>query len=265
MAMFSVLLFGTVASGAILQPSGQWNVDFAETQCAAARDYGEGKGATTLALRQSPFNDVTHLFLFRAGKSDQIADQLPADLRIGAGAREETYLLRYGAPAKSGPRIVHRLSLSPEQMSRLATATRVEVKSGGLEVAFGLRQMDGIAKLLDECTRDLRTYWNMGESSSVVAVPPQPVKDVRTLYTAADYPADAQQLRLEGTVQVMLLIDETGKTRSCEVIKREGAPVFEAMACQVLIERARFTPAKDIRGKALRSTYMSPTIRFVLG
>lgn len=264
--MVSVLVAGAVAASAIpLQPLGQWNVDFAETQCSAGREYQDSKGPLTLMFRQSPYNDVTHLFVVRNGRTGKLADQLPANLTIGTGASEKSFILRYGASTAKGWRILHKLSLSPDQMARLAEAESMEVRSfDTLEAKFGLKQMERIAKLLDDCTRDLRLYWNMGEASSAVAVPPEPFKDVRSLYTPADYPADALRSELEGAVQVMLLIDETGKTRSCEVVQREGAPVFEAMACQVLLERARFTPAKDLRGKPLRATYTSPVIRFAL-
>ena len=44
-----------------------------------------------------------------------------------------------------------------------------------------------------------------------------------------------------------------------------GLPVLDAMGCQVIRERAKFTPALDRGGKPIRSTYVTPPIRWRMG
>lgn len=263
--MASLFLIAALAATvpAPLEPSGSWVVDFGENQCAASRSYGGASNTLILALRQSPFDDVTHLLVVRSGKFGQWAEQETAELTLGSAPPVKTFMIRFRGAKSVGERVLHQLSLSPDQVQQLVAAPSVGVKSGSiLNASFSLKQMASVAKLLNDCTHDLRRYWNMGEWGSAVAIQPEPVKDVRTLFSPADYPQDAQRADLEGKAQVMLLIDEKGATKSCHVIHREGSPVFEAMSCQVLLKRASFRPAKDLRGRPIRSSYMSPFIVF---
>src|SRR3954471_8650405 len=119
--------------------------------------------------------------------------------------------------------------------------------------------MPALLKGLQECTVDLQQYWNgSGEKVDIVATPPK--GDLRALFSADDYPADAVYRNQGGSSQFLLLIDEKGLVAGCHVQKPSGIPVLDAMGCQVLRRRAKFTPARDRNGKPVRSTVTTPPV-----
>jgi protein TonB len=59
---------------------------------------------------------------------------------------------------------------------------------------------------------------------------------------------------------LILLVDEAGKVAGCDVLSPSGIPALDIMGCQVIRNRARFTPALDATGKPVRSTVVTPPI-----
>lgn len=59
---------------------------------------------------------------------------------------------------------------------------------------------------------------------------------------------------------MLLMIDEKGAVVDCVTVESSGVATLVAMGCQVIRERARFTPALDINGKPTRDTYLTPTL-----
>jgi len=51
----------------------------------------------------------------------------------------------------------------------------------------------------------------------------------------------------------------------CHLLLASGVPVLDAMGCVVIQERARFQPALDSSGKPVRSTFITPKIRWRIG
>lgn len=263
--MLDLSLFAFVAAAAAvpLEPTGKWVVDFAETHCAASRDYAPSSGALGFGLRPAANGKVVHLFLVSEGRASKWAEQMPAQVAIGSGPLSKSFLLRYGIKSPKGDKVMNQVALSHEQMDALTVAGSIAVRAAGMNVDLRVREMPKIAALLNDCTRDLQRFWNMGDTPRVpIATPPEPKAALATLFTWEDYPDDAMFGRMEGSAQVVLLIDEKGAPRSCQVVQSTGAPVFEAMGCQVLMQRAKFSPALDDKGQPIRSSYTSPPIRW---
>lgn len=87
--------------------------------------------------------------------------------------------------------------------------------------------------------------------------PPPPGRSARAqwqtpphaLFTARDYPATAIRAEEQGRTQVRLAVTRNGRVRDCSVIASSGFAALDAATCRVLRERARFTPARDARGR----------------
>src|SRR5689334_2100428 len=84
--------------------------------------------------------------------------------------------------------------------------------------------------------------------------------DVRTLFSADDYPASAQAAGAEGTAQAQLTIGTDGRVVGCNLIKSTGNGALDSATCNILRRRAKFTPAKDSNGNATTDTVTTPTI-----
>lgn len=72
---------------------------------------------------------------------------------------------------------------------------------------------------------------------------------VAGLFSGDDYPPEAQMNDEQGTVAAELTINEHGRVRNCEVVESSGSESLDSATCRILMERARFTPAKDSSGQ----------------
>ena len=101
------------------------------------------------------------------------------------------------------------------------------------------------------------------------APPPPPRKvqsatsakgDLRTLFSADDYPASAQSAGAEGTAQAQLTIGPDGRVVGCNLTRSTGNSSLDSATCNILRRRAKFTPARDSNGQATTDTVTTPPI-----
>ena len=69
------------------------------------------------------------------------------------------------------------------------------------------------------------------------------------------YPRDSLANGEQGTVRYKVKIDRRGRARECEVTVSSGFERLDLATCEMLMERARFTPNRDGGGKARGSVY----------
>jgi len=97
----------------------------------------------------------------------------------------------------------------------------------------------------------------------IAAAPPAPpphraapvAGSLVSLISADDYPNAALLNEEQGDVTVALAIDPKGGVTSCSLKASSGSDSLDTTTCRVLIERARFTPAHDRRGRPVADTY----------
>jgi len=241
----------------LLQPSSSWDLDYGETQCVALRDYGDAKNPRTLAIRQSPEGDTFEVIVGRTRYGPEFVEEWEGSVDFGSGPIK-AWLLHYGA--KNKKITIDQFRISAMGMYQAKTAKSVTLRwKQGPDITFALAAMPELLKGLEECTADLKRYWNDGGvADGRIAVPPN--GDVRTVFTDQDYPSEAMRRNQEGTAQYFLLVNELGKVAGCHVLRPSGVPVLDTMGCSVIQERAKFSPALDASGKAIRSTYTSPPV-----
>jgi protein TonB len=101
------------------------------------------------------------------------------------------------------------------------------------------------------------------------APPPPPHKtvsaqsakgDLRSLFSADDYPAAAQAAEAQGTAQATLTISPSGQVVGCSLIRSTGNGALDSATCNILRRRAKFTPARDSNGNATTDTITTPPI-----
>jgi protein TonB len=101
------------------------------------------------------------------------------------------------------------------------------------------------------------------------APPPPPRKvvsaqsakgDLRTLFSADDYPAAAQAAEAQGTAQAQITIGTDGRVVGCNIIRSTGNSALDAATCNIIRRRAKFVPARDSNGNATTDTITTPPI-----
>jgi TonB family protein len=88
--------------------------------------------------------------------------------------------------------------------------------------------------------------------------------DLRTLFSADDYPASAAANNEQGTVQAQLTVDTSGGVSRCTIIRSSGHATLDEATCDILRKRARFTPARNMEGIAVESTVVTPPVKWQL-
>ena len=105
------------------------------------------------------------------------------------------------------------------------------------------------------------------------APPPPPRKvqsaqsakgDLRTLFSADDYPASAQAAGAEGTSQAEITIGPTGQVVGCNITRSSGNSALDQATCNIIRRRAKFTPARDSNGNPTTDTLTTPPITWRL-
>jgi protein TonB len=81
--------------------------------------------------------------------------------------------------------------------------------------------------------------------------------------TTEDYPQSALLDDTQGTVAFHLTVDRQGRVQNCEIIQSSGSDQLDATACNLITQRARFSPARDARGRPVEGGY-SNRVRWVL-
>jgi hypothetical protein len=261
LASTSLFFVPNAAAARPLQPAGPWDLDYGLTQCIASRNYGDAAKPTTLAIRQSPNGETYEIVLVRQGPRPEYAEELKGSVDFGHGPIE-AWLLHFGPEKPEANLYQFRISAAQMAQGRSADTVRLEIP-GMPDVSFGLASMPQLLDGLDACTADLQRYWNMdGEKDGLIVRPAR--GDLHGLFNSGDYPAEAIHRGQEGDSQYLLLVDEKGKVAGCQVLLASGVPVLDVMGCAVIQERGGFTPALDKSGKAVRSTVVTPKIRWQL-
>ena len=92
-------------------------------------------------------------------------------------------------------------------------------------------------------------------AAAVAAQPPKPVGTAGAWITPEDYPADALRERRVGTTVFRLRVDAEGKPLHCDVIGSSGTAGLDEKACALVMERGRFTPARDGQGQPIEADW----------
>jgi TonB family protein len=70
-----------------------------------------------------------------------------------------------------------------------------------------------------------------------------------TWLTSDDYPPLAVENNEQGVVAIVFIIDRTGRVSDCAVAQSSESKRLDDRTCALMKERARYTPARDAKGR----------------
>jgi TonB family protein len=251
-------LFQSTTGGATpLEPTGKWVVDYRTDQCLASREFGTPDNPVTFGIRPAPDGETYLLLLAQKRPGPDLGKQREGLVDFGHGPIK-SWLLEFRDKQSNSD--IYQFRISAGEMEQAKTASSIKFsRKNAPDVELQLELMPPLIKSLEDCTADLKRYWNMGgEMDGRILTGSK--GDVRQLFSSDDYPAEAYWRSQGGKSQFILLIDETGKVAGCDVVVASGVPALDAMGCQVIRDRAKFTPALGPNGKPVRSTYVTPPV-----
>lgn len=78
------------------------------------------------------------------------------------------------------------------------------------------------------------------------------------LASAMDYPREALRNEEEGRATAWLLVGTDGRVERCGIQSTSGSRSLDEQTCNLLLANAHFQPARDRRGRAVRSIFYQP-------
>lgn len=70
----------------------------------------------------------------------------------------------------------------------------------------------------------------------------------------SDYPLEAGEQGVSGTVGVRFVVDEQGRVPRCQITRSSGSRLLDETTCRLIMQRYRFRPGHDARGRPFAST-----------
>lgn len=253
--IFRTVVFGlALASPALAEaapepraPSGKWNVDFADAQCIAHRDYGTAKGSPKLLLKAPALGDVMQVAVLR-DLTWSPAEQVDSTIATDQGRPLKTSLLMY-SPDRSKQRI-YLLNLPSADFAAVRRATFLSIRSPGLNETFALSQMEPLMKVIEECVADLKRVFNIaGNGREATGLRSRAKGNIAKLFSSGDYPQVALRKGQTGRVRFAMLIQENGRVADCTIVATSGVASLDSQACAMVKSRAKFQPAIGNDGK----------------
>ena len=260
----TLVALASSASASVREPTGRWLVNFDESKCAATRNYGTKEDASWLLLKQPPHRSVMQMQWITDG-SEMEPQQFKGTIQFGDGPEIPVSILNYHADNPS--RRVFEMNVPIEKFQEARQADKLQFRSNYLHEQLRLTSLEPLLRTMDRCVADLRDYWNFSDNADADA-PNARLKspaqgNLASWFDSDDYPWMALVRKQGGKVGFSLLIDEKGAVADCSVVEPSGFASLDAMACVVLTQRARLTPAIGLDGKPARDS-MFGRVRWVV-
>jgi TonB family protein len=105
---------------------------------------------------------------------------------------------------------------------------------------------------LATCNDDTLKMWGVdpGERQKV-ATGAEAVDDRRQWITSNDYPMGLVRMGQQGTTVILFRIGTDGRIDQCRAVVTSGAKELDEAACNALMKRGRYTPARDAAGQPM--------------
>lgn len=257
------------APPAPLAPSTPWNMHYADDSCRLAREFGTEDEKVTLLLDQyAPGSDFDISVL---GKPTAKLAKATGTAKAGFGPGlplEEKKRLLAGTSGTNTPIIfVGRLDIlnrekddagMPAPAAAIAKVREFHVAKGSTGLTLQLGAMPAALKAISVCTADLVKLWGLDPAQQAnLASRPTPVGSPGDWLRPGDYPTNSASKGEQALIHFRLMVDAEGKPTQCAIQTATQTPQIKALTCQLMMKRARFTPARDQSGAAVASYYVN--------
>jgi hypothetical protein len=285
------LLLGCALAGLVVSPAAQaqnaasfnassaWAADYGDEYCRLVRSFSDGKDEVTLILqRVQPGADTQMLLIGNALKAVRGSNELAWHFLPNDAERKSRYtrsetggqayfrldnvtLTQFSPPAPGAPPGPPRYDAAAEQATG-KNLTGLIVTSGLTKpVRIETGRLDAPVAALQACTDDLLKSWGLDAEKHKGGPPAMPQLSPDGWLPTGTIPFSEFAKFAGGGNQVRLMLDTSGKPTACHIFSPTLAKALNDKICQLLMEKASFTPAKDAGGTAIASYWMgSPMI-----
>ena len=264
------------SDASVFRPNSAWAADYGDEYCRLIREFSDGNEAITLMLQRvqpgadsqlilignalRPFRGATELgWSFLPNQAER--KSIFARSEAGNGQqylRLDNVLLTPPAPPAPGAGFT-----PPPPYDRAAEQTAAKALTG-VAVTAGLTRpvrietgaLDGPIAAMQACTDDLLKTWGLDADKHKTLSSPAIAPFSPGWIPTGTIPFSEFAKFAGGGNQVRLLLDPGGKPTSCHIHSPTLSKALNDRICQLLMEKAAFTPAKDASGEAIASFWM---------
>lgn len=274
----------------VLNPSSNWNVNYADDSCRLARVFGTGDEKMFFSVDRYEPGDPFLLMI--AGRP--LRDRQPerTEVRFGPGdngaidgleggslSSYDPAFFRSSAKLVSDPpeapkrryewnaeeylaeRLVKAKNQIPPSVEASVTWVQASAK-GKPPVRLNLGPMGKPMAALRACTDELMTHWGIDlEAHKNLVRPAVPTDSPGNWLTSNDYPTELLDKGYQGLVMVRLSVGPDGAPTECHIQQSTRPAGFDDAVCQALMRRARFQPALGADDKPIAS-YWRTSVNF---
>lgn len=176
--MFSVIAVAAAAPAAEpRQPTGQWVADFDVSQCIAYRNYGTQEDPLYLVLKAPPLGSAMQLVVMRKG-GYMAPEQAEVAITFDGHPPFRTTIL--GFKPDQGKYRSYLVNLPPAAFAPFRSAKSLAIEGRGLlNERFALRSTAQLMQIVEQCIRQLRQEWNIGDTMPTAGERGQPPANPR--------------------------------------------------------------------------------------
>lgn len=237
---------GAAATGSAAGSSGTWQVDWGEQRCTLLRKI-DGDRPMTLALRLIPGNKAPELILVDPGwKRNPLTDYQDLTVTLGPDGPAEISASGLSLPVRGAGRSVMVDRLPEEFNDLFARSTSLQLARSG-EPPFASVAYSGAQKAIEalmDCNDGLLKSWGFDvDQAKKLKKAAQFQSDNGGVFKPTDYPLGALDKSASGTVVIAYDIKLDGRASDCRVVGSSGNSELDRVTCEVLIERAKYSPA----------------------
>lgn len=238
-------------------PDARWHLDGATNRCVLTRQLQGTAGPATFVLRTIPGSGRYDVIL--AGESlARGLQRRQSEALIGFAGSDNAFTAMAASvdlPGNLGRGIAIG-PLPPAFVTQFAGGSSLRLADrdgrelGNWTVPGGRRAAEALAY----CETEKQVEWGADRAAfEQGAVPPRPASDPSTWLTVRDFGLALSLGPASYTAVFRLVLDNTGKPTDCKLLEFAGNVDIENILCRALVRGARYEPARDARGNAVRS------------
>ncbi|MFM9934713.1 MAG: energy transducer TonB [Novosphingobium sp.] len=260
------------AAQPVLEPLDKWVLNYADDSCRLARTFGKNEDKVLLVLDQFMPAGLLDLSLIgkrfgrfaenRVSLSSTFGPDLPAgefqDALTGTVGPDKTAILMIG-----GRYLLNRVQVKGASDELFSTTkeqedavTELRIAASSMLITLHTGSMGPPLAAMRTCISDLVKTWGLDPAQQeALGRRPVPTTKPNTWLTSPDYPKEPLAKGASAIVRFRIMVGADGLPTKCVIQQATLSPEFTKLTCDLLMRRARFSPALDRAGKPVASFY----------
>jgi len=241
-----------------LRPTSQWKVEYAERECRLTRNFATDQDLILFRLARG--TSFTNYDIMLAGVSiPKQSKRVDIDITISPQNSTQSFDGENRDIPNRKERILRwydgdlvPILAGPKNQELFVTSDK------NYHVKLKMDDFPAALKAMETCHDDLLKGWGIdGPQMRALAAMPEPKASPGTWASTKDYPSDLIRTEVGGEVSFKLDVSAEGLPTSCLVIVSSKIEQLDKVTCKIMMQRAKFKPARTAEGSPAASHYIN--------